>query len=210
MVDVNLQIGVKQSYIFSQLDSALCIPNLLSSRNMELIKYSLGSETATTTTATTTTTTTTQISLDNWYANYKLQTNANQSSPSPDRSLPSAWNKPPGSAARLANSLDKRWRVWWLWNSSGNPLWKGVLLTGGTDISEARLLRYWSEAVPWVWPENVCDMGGNTKNRGTWRIIPWLGYVVNNQGDRFRPLTGDIPLPNGRFMAYKWGLLTTY
>ena len=31
-------------------------------------------------------------------------------------------------------------------------------------------------------------------------------YVVNNHGDRFRPL----PLPNGLFMAYKWGLLTTY
>ena len=24
------------------------------------------------------------------------------------------------------------------------------------------------------------------------------------------PLSGVIPLPNGRFMAYKWGLLTTY
>ena len=32
---------------------------------------------------------------------------------------------------------------------------------------------------------------------GTWRIIPALGYVVNNHGDRFRPLTGVVPLVNG-------------
>ena len=39
----------------------------------------------------------------------------------------------------------------------------------------------------------------------TWRIIPGLGYVVSNHGDRFRPLNGVIPLINGLFMAYKWG-----
>ena len=38
---------------------------------------------------------------------------------------------------------------------------------------------------------------------GAWRIIPGLGYVVNNHGDRFRPLSRVVgPLPNGRFMAY--------
>ena len=30
-----------------------------------------------------------------------------------------------------------------------------------------------------------------------WRIIPRLGYLVNNHGDRTSPLTGVIPLPNG-------------
>ena len=34
------------------------------------------------------------------------------------------------------------------------------------------------------------------------------GYVVNH-GDRCCPLTG-LPLLNGRFMAFKWELLTTY
>ena len=38
-----------------------------------------------------------------------------------------------------------------------------------------------------------------------------LGYVVNNHGDRFRPLSGVVgPLPNGLFMVYKWWLLATY
>ena len=37
----------------------------------------------------------------------------------------------------------------------------------------------------------------------------WLITMVH--GDRFRPLNGVVgPLPNGLFMAYKWGLLTTY
>ena len=45
----------------------------------------------------------------------------------------------------------------------------------------------------------------------TWRIIPGLGYVVNDHGDRKSPKDRVVgPLPNGRFMAYKWGLLTTY
>ena len=35
----------------------------------------------------------------------------------------------------------------------------------------------------------------------TWRIIPWLGYVVNNHGDRVRPL-GIIPFPNGLFIYF--------
>ena len=35
--------------------------------------------------------------------------------------------------------------------------------------------------------------------------------MVNNHGDRFRPLNGVVgPLINGLFMAYKWRLLTTY
>ena len=33
-----------------------------------------------------------------------------------------------------------------------------------------------------------------------------LGYVVNNHGDRSCPLSRVVgPLPNGLFMAYKWG-----
>ena len=42
----------------------------------------------------------------------------------------------------------------------------------------------------------------------TWRIIPfskWLITMVSKS-----PKNRVIPLPNGRFMAYKWGLLTTY
>ena len=47
----------------------------------------------------------------------------------------------------------------------------------------------------------------------SWRIIPGLGYVVNNHGDGFRPLRIRLfPFqiwPN--FMAYKMGVaLTTY
>ena len=34
--------------------------------------------------------------------------------------------------------------------------------------------------------------------------------MVNNHGDRKSPKDRVIPLPNGRFMAYKWGLLSTY
>ena len=34
--------------------------------------------------------------------------------------------------------------------------------------------------------------------------------MLNNHGDRFRPLNGVMgPLINGRFMAYKWRLLTS-
>ncbi len=41
----------------------------------------------------------------------------------------------------------------------------------------------------------------------TWRIIPWLGYVVSNHGDVSKsPRPGVVgPLPNGLFMAFKWG-----
>ena len=42
----------------------------------------------------------------------------------------------------------------------------------------------------------------------TWRIIPvskWLITMVI-----VSPLSRVVPLPNGLFMAYKWGLLTTY
>ena len=43
----------------------------------------------------------------------------------------------------------------------------------------------------------------------TWRIIPvskWLITMVSKSP--FSRVVG--PLPNGRFMASKWGLLTTY
>ena len=45
---------------------------------------------------------------------------------------------------------------------------------------------------------------------GTWRIIPWLEYVVNNYGGDHKSPKDRVmgPLPNGRFMASKWGLLT--
>ena len=43
----------------------------------------------------------------------------------------------------------------------------------------------------------------------TWRIIPWLGYVVNNHCHRKSSKDRVVgPLPNGLFMACKWGLLT--
>ena len=36
-------------------------------------------------------------------------------------------------------------------------------------------------------------------------------WMVNNHGDRKSPKDRVVgPLPNGLFMAYKWGLLTTY
>ena len=34
--------------------------------------------------------------------------------------------------------------------------------------------------------------------------------MVNNHGDRKSPKDRGVPLRNGRFMAYKWGLLATY
>ena len=37
-----------------------------------------------------------------------------------------------------------------------------------------------------------------------WRIIPFSKWLVTMVS--FRPLTGVVPLPNGLFMAYKWGL----
>ena len=45
----------------------------------------------------------------------------------------------------------------------------------------------------------VCENDANT-----WRIIPGLGYVANNHGDRFRPRIGVVgPLPNGLNRGYK-------
>ena len=40
----------------------------------------------------------------------------------------------------------------------------------------------------------------------TWRIIPGLGYVVNNHGDRFRPHSWGCGTPSK--MASKWGVDT--
>ena len=45
----------------------------------------------------------------------------------------------------------------------------------------------------------------------TWRILPLSKWLITTLS--FRPLIGIIPLPNGLFMAYKWGwskLLTSY
>ena len=47
------------------------------------------------------------------------------------------------------------------------------------------------------------------RGKKAWRIIPGLGYVVNNHGDRFRPLkkTGLFPLQMADiYGANKWGL----
>ena len=47
----------------------------------------------------------------------------------------------------------------------------------------------------------------------TWRdgIPNYIVLVVNYHGDRKFPKDRVVgPLPNGIFMAYKWGLLTTY
>ena len=62
--------------------------------------------------------------------------------------------------------------------------------------------------------DSSCDLGEEMPVtfiyihiRSTWRIIPGLGYVVNNHGDRISPKDRVVgPLskwPN--FMAYKWG-----
>ena len=50
------------------------------------------------------------------------------------------------------------------------------------------------------------------KSPPTWRIIPVVvSSYCSNYGDRKSPRPGVVgPLPNGLFMAYKWGLLTTY
>ena len=48
---------------------------------------------------------------------------------------------------------------------------------------------------------------------GAWRIIPWLGYVVNNHGDRFRPLRIGLWDPF-QMAIHGWNtggvILTTY
>ena len=49
---------------------------------------------------------------------------------------------------------------------------------------------------------------GGMRSLPTWRIIPvsrWLITMVSKS-----PKDRVIPLPNGLFMAYKWGLLSTY
>ena len=50
-----------------------------------------------------------------------------------------------------------------------------------------------------VMPMSCCAL----EDGATWRIIPvtkWLVTMVN-----FRPLSRVVPLPNGLFMACKWG-----
>ena len=46
------------------------------------------------------------------------------------------------------------------------------------------------------------------------RRSSWVGVAGGDHPPKVRlvsPLTGVVgPLPNGLFMAYKWGLLTTY
>jgi len=42
----------------------------------------------------------------------------------------------------------------------------------------------------------------------TWRIIPVIKWLISMV--IASPFTGVIPLPNGRFMAYNWELLTTF
>ena len=39
----------------------------------------------------------------------------------------------------------------------------------------------------------------------TWRIIPWLGYVVNNHGDDKSPKDWVVPIPNGRTLWLRNG-----
>ena len=39
----------------------------------------------------------------------------------------------------------------------------------------------------------------------TWRIIPGVRYVANNNGDRISPLTGVIPLPKWPFHGLQMG-----
>ena len=48
----------------------------------------------------------------------------------------------------------------------------------------------------------------NLKRCSTWRIIPFSRWLITMVS--FRPPSRDVPLPSGRFMAYKWGLLTSY
>ena len=44
---------------------------------------------------------------------------------------------------------------------------------------------------------------------GTWRIIPFSKWFIAMVSKSLVP--GVVgPLPNGLFLAYKWGLLSTY
>ena len=69
----------------------------------------------------------------------------------------------------------------------------------GMVYNGVRLLGFWESFIP--------------KKLGDLRYLedhPRTCNVVNNHGDRFRPLSKVVPLPSGLCMAYKWGLLTTY
>ena len=67
------------------------------------------------------------------------------------------------------------------------------------------------EWIEWIdfWAAFMCKESYSS----TWRIIAWLGSVVNNHGDRCCPLRiGLLYTPSKwpNLMAYKWGLLSTY
>ena len=59
--------------------------------------------------------------------------------------------------------------------------------------------------------EMICsDLSGHVKKKAggppSWRIIPGLGYVVNDHGDRKSPKSGcGSPSKWPNSMAYKWG-----
>ena len=63
----------------------------------------------------------------------------------------------------------------------------------------------------WVWWVLHPPLKTNhlTSNMATWRIGPH-DLSVNYHDDRKSAIVGVVPLPNGLFMACKWGLRTTY
>ena len=78
---------------------------------------------------------------------------------------------------------------------------KKSVLQHRKSASNAKLAKLLTCSTLWLWPF-----------ARTWRIIPGLGYVVNNHGDRFRPLIGSGwigPLPNGLLLygGHKWGVI---
>ena len=50
----------------------------------------------------------------------------------------------------------------------------------------------------------------NELGSGSWRIIPGLGYVVSDHGDRKSPKDRVVPFLSGRFMVCEERSLTAY
>ena len=74
-----------------------------------------------------------------------------------------------------------------------SALWKWIIIS--------RLIRVpINQAVLFMGFWRFCLLGGSSQ----------LVSVVKNHGDRKSPRLGVVLLPNGRFMACKWWLPTTY
>ena len=59
-------------------------------------------------------------------------------------------------------------------------------------------------------PKKIHQLGWDPLPLGGWAPRTEKIRGLWDHGDRKSPISGVIPLINGLFIAYKWGLLTTY